>query len=94
MFYLQGETECVRTLALLASREGGVARTASELYDAYIDFVVDIGGEELRPSAYRETFCFDASRIERLIGKHQKEAAPNDLPVTLRRRRSPPGKRC
>ncbi len=84
MFYLQGETECVRTLALLASREGGVARTASELYDAYIDFVVDIGGDELRPSAYREKFCFDASRIERLIGKHQKEAAPNDLPVTFK----------
>lgn len=84
MFYLQGETECVRTLAVLASREGRVASTVSELHDAYIDFVVGIGGEELRPSVRGEKFCFDGSRVERLIAKHQREAAPNDLPVTFR----------
>jgi hypothetical protein len=84
MFYLQGERECVRTLALLASRGANVARDASELYAAYIDFVVGIGGDELRPSNLRERFCLEASRIERLLAKHQREAAPNDLPVTFR----------
>lgn len=79
MFYLQGETECLRTLMLLTAKQGKIAGSESQLVDAYIDYTVAIGGPEMRPSDPAEKFCDDPWRIRKLVSKHTDQAAPNDL---------------
>lgn len=81
MFYLYGEADCLRTLLLVTAKPAGVAQGAAQLREYYLDFVVGIGGEELRPPRSSEQITYDEERIARLIAKHTDNQSANDLPV-------------
>jgi hypothetical protein len=81
MFYLYGESECLRTLLLLTAKNGVMARGESQLREYYLDFVTAIGGPELRPANHSEQITYDEARIQKLIAKHTDMATPNDLIV-------------
>lgn len=81
MFYLHGESDCLRTLLLVTAKDDGIARGESQLRKYYLDFVTAIGGPELRPATPSEKITYDEARIAKLMAKHTEYLAPTDLTV-------------